>query len=597
MRIICSLFAAVIVGQLAMPNASVYGSADAKRLYDDLLSNYNRLIRPVGNNSDRLTVKMGLKLSQLIEVNLRNQIMTTNVWVEQEWTDYKLKWNPEDYGGVDTLHVPSEHIWLPDIVLYNNADGNYEVTIMTKAILHYTGKVVWKPPAIYKSFCEINVEYFPFDEQTCSMKFGSWTYDGYMMDLRHISQAPDSDVIEVGIDLQDYYLSVEWDIMGVPAVRHEKFYVCCEEPYLDIFFNITLRRKTLFYTVNLIIPCVGISFLSVLVFYLPSESGEKVSLCISILLSLTVFFLLLVEIIPPTSLTVPLLGKYLLFTMVLVTLSVFVTVAVLNVNFRSPVTHKMRPWVVKIFIQILPKVLFIERPKKEDSIDEDDDDDDKLHGVFDVPSEIDKYMGYNTGYNSFDYDVPTPLPATRYRAICSSGVGGSGGSVGGMGAGTVVAAGSNDTVVNMASDDEDEDAIELDAEDEYDDMFSPATTTDEGLASPTFESHHQHQHHHHQHQHGCPVDQQPRHDPAMQTIQDAKFIAQHVKNQDKFDAIIEDWQYVAMVLDRLFLWIFTLACLIGTALIIFQAPALYDKTKPIDIIYSKIAKKKLQAIL
>uniref|UniRef100_A0A2S2QYQ2 Acetylcholine receptor subunit alpha-like 1 n=1 Tax=Sipha flava TaxID=143950 RepID=A0A2S2QYQ2_9HEMI len=119
MKIICAVFASVIIGQLAMRYASVYGSADAKRLYDDLLSNYNRLIRPVGNNSDRLTVKMGLKLSQIIEVNLRNQIMTTNVWVEQEWNDYKLKWNPEDYGGVDTLHVPSEHIWLPDIVLYN----------------------------------------------------------------------------------------------------------------------------------------------------------------------------------------------------------------------------------------------------------------------------------------------------------------------------------------------------------------------------------------------------------------------------------------------------------------------------------------------
>jgi len=50
---------------------------------------------------------------------------------------------------------------------------------MTKAILHHTGKVVWKPPAIYKSFCEIDVEYFPFDQQTCFMKFGSWTYDGY----------------------------------------------------------------------------------------------------------------------------------------------------------------------------------------------------------------------------------------------------------------------------------------------------------------------------------------------------------------------------------------------------------------------------------
>lgn len=71
-----------------------------------------------------------------------------------------------------------------------------------------------------------------------------------------------------------------------------------------------MRRKTLFYTVNLIIPCVGISFLTVLVFYLPSDCGEKVTLSISILVSLTVFFLLLAEIIPPTSLAVPLLGKY-----------------------------------------------------------------------------------------------------------------------------------------------------------------------------------------------------------------------------------------------------------------------------------------------
>ena len=64
---------------------------------------------------------------------------------------------------------------------FSSADGNYEVTIMTKAILHYSGKVTWNPPAIYKSSCEIDVEFFPFDEQKCFMKFGSWTYDGYMV--------------------------------------------------------------------------------------------------------------------------------------------------------------------------------------------------------------------------------------------------------------------------------------------------------------------------------------------------------------------------------------------------------------------------------
>lgn len=59
-----------------------------------------------------------------------------------------------------------------------SADGNYEVTLMTKAVLKYTGEVLWMPPAIYKSYCEINVLYFPFDEQNCYMMFGSWTYNG-----------------------------------------------------------------------------------------------------------------------------------------------------------------------------------------------------------------------------------------------------------------------------------------------------------------------------------------------------------------------------------------------------------------------------------
>ena len=52
---------------------------------------------------------------------------------------------------------------------------------MTKATLRYDGQVVWKPPAIYKSSCEIDVEWFPFDEQSCVMKFGSWTYDGFQV--------------------------------------------------------------------------------------------------------------------------------------------------------------------------------------------------------------------------------------------------------------------------------------------------------------------------------------------------------------------------------------------------------------------------------
>ncbi|XP_067006550.1 acetylcholine receptor subunit alpha-like isoform X1 [Anabrus simplex] len=519
------------------------GNPDAKRLYDDLLSNYNKLVRPVVNVSDALTVKIKLKLSQLIDVNLKNQIMTTNLWVEQSWNDYKLQWDPREYGGVEMLHVPSEHIWRPDIVLYNNADGNFEVTLATKATLNYTGRVEWKPPAIYKSSCEIDVEYFPFDEQTCVMKFGSWTYDGFQVDLRHIDEEKDSNIVEIGVDLSEFYTSVEWDILEVPAVRNEKYYTCCDEPYLDITFNITMRRKTLFYTVNLIIPCMGISFLTVLVFYLPSDSGEKVSLSISILLSLTVFFLLLAEIIPPTSLVVPLLGKFVLFTMILDTFSICVTVVVLNVHFRSPQTHIMAPWVRRVFIHILPRLLVMRRPQYQ----------------------IDKRSLAGSSHrimvrtcNGLELRDPTLLAESSASELVDS---------------------THTTELFPRLDSRDDFAPrELEAAGLgggcriHGTPPLPPLCAEEGVPEDCRRLHHWH---------NCPE--------LHKAIDGVKFIADHTKREEDSTRVKEDWKYVAMVLDRLFLWIFTLAVLVGTAGIILQAPTLYDDRIPIDVRLSEIA--------
>ena len=62
-----------------------------------------------------------------------------------------------------------------------SADGDFIVTTMTKAVLHWDGRVVWTPPVIFSSSCEIDVEFFPFDEQACFLKLGSWTHDGYQV--------------------------------------------------------------------------------------------------------------------------------------------------------------------------------------------------------------------------------------------------------------------------------------------------------------------------------------------------------------------------------------------------------------------------------
>lgn len=238
-------------------------------------------------------------------------------------------------------------------LFYSSADGEFAVTHMTKAHLFHTGKVRWVPPAIYKSSCSIDVTFFPFDQQNCKMKFGSWTYDKAKIDLERIENT---------VDLNNYWESGEWAIINAVGTYNTKKYDCCHEIYPDITYFFIIRRLPLFYTINLIIPCLLISCLTVLVFYLPSDCGEKITLCISVLLSLTVFLLLITEIIPSTSLVIPLIGEYLLFTMIFVTLSIVITVFVLNVHHRSPSTHKMPRWVHSVFLDLIPRWLFMRRP-------------------------------------------------------------------------------------------------------------------------------------------------------------------------------------------------------------------------------------------
>lgn len=104
-------------------------------------------------------------------------------------------WDPAKYDNLRSVSVPSSSIWVPDVILFNSADGKYEVTLMTRANVSFDGKVntnkkriqlslhfksyiyylwlfqvMWEPPAIFKSSCTINVEFFPFDVQLCTMK-------------------------------------------------------------------------------------------------------------------------------------------------------------------------------------------------------------------------------------------------------------------------------------------------------------------------------------------------------------------------------------------------------------------------------------------
>ncbi|CAK6954193.1 acetylcholine receptor subunit alpha-like [Scomber scombrus] len=317
---------------------AAWASTDETRLVKTLFTGYNKVVRPVSHFKDPVVVTVGLQLIQLINVDEVNQIVSSNVRLKQQWKDVNLQWNPEDYGGIRKIRIPSTDIWRPDLVLYNNADGDFAIVHETKVLLEYTGMITWNPPAIFKSYCEIIVLHFPFDLQNCSMKLGTWTYDGNLVVVNPDSDRP---------DLSNFMESGEWVMKDFRSWKHWVYYACCPDtPYLDITYHFLMLRLPLYFIVNVIIPCMLFSFLTGLVFYLPTDS----------------------ELIPSTSSAVPLIGKYMLFTMVFVIASIIITVIVINTHHRSPSTHTMPDWVRKVFIETIPNIMFfstMKRPGKE----------------------------------------------------------------------------------------------------------------------------------------------------------------------------------------------------------------------------------------
>nr|ACF60609.1 nicotinic acetylcholine receptor non-alpha subunit [Ancylostoma caninum] len=463
----------------AIQTAKVFSSDDEERLMMDVFRGYNYLIQPVKNISDTPIIeKIALQLVLLINVDEKDQVMHTNVWLTLKWHDFQMRWDPVNYREINQIRVSPDKVWLPDIVLFNNADGNYEVSFMCNVVINNLGDMLWVPPAIYKSSCIIDVEFFPFDEQVCTLVFGSWTYNENEIKLE-FDQAE-------WVDLSEYAPSSIWDVMDAPASLVNK--------RSRIEFQVRIRRKTLFYTVVLIIPTVLMAFLSMAVFFLPTDSGEKMTLTISVLLSIVVFLLLVSKILPPTSSTIPLMAKYLLLTFVLNVITILVTVIIINVYFRGPTTHRMPAWVRKLFLEWMPCVMCMQRPKPASR---------KLlasqkRGVAQLP-----------GLGQFTFN-----PATHHP-FCPS---------------------ADDRTASMK-------------------VLNSSTEIERDPATAAY---------------------YPLSPDALRAIDAIEYITDHLKQDEEYKMYRDDWKYVAMIIDRLLLYVFFGITVGGTCGILFSAPHVFQ---------------------
>ena len=112
-------------------------------------------------------------------------------------------------------------------------------------------------------------------------------------------------------------------------------YECCKHPFSDVTYRLQFERKSLYHVLYQILPCVVIVLLVVLNFIMPPDSGERISFCITILLSMSVYLLILSNSLPETSDDFAILGVYYMMTMVLIAFSLVSTVVVLRCHFAE----------------------------------------------------------------------------------------------------------------------------------------------------------------------------------------------------------------------------------------------------------------------
>uniref|UniRef100_A0A915ING5 Uncharacterized protein n=1 Tax=Romanomermis culicivorax TaxID=13658 RepID=A0A915ING5_ROMCU len=322
-----------------------------KQLFTDLLNeqNYNPLARPVKNSNDSVLVYLGLILQQVLDVDEKNEQIHTSVVLHYIAVKLKMTSN-------NRLLQPSPVLFKGlHLKLSFSVAEQFDRTFPADIIVKHTGHVTWKTPAIMVSSCNMNVRWFPFDEQKCKLKFGSWTYGSLKINLK-----PDAREL----DVSECKPNGEWTILNDTAASVEsKVYACCpDEPYPSITFVIHIRRRTLFYGFNLIIPSLLITMMTVLGFTLPTEAGEKLTLETTILMSVCFMLGLVADQTPATSEAIPLISTFFFSVNVVVSTSVLFTTFVINFHHRTCHTNEMTPLVRSIFLNWAPWLLMMKRP-------------------------------------------------------------------------------------------------------------------------------------------------------------------------------------------------------------------------------------------
>ncbi|KAK7105230.1 hypothetical protein V1264_016636 [Littorina saxatilis] len=323
-----------------------------------LLADYDPDVRPVLNHTSSVSVHLMFTPVRIDDLDLRGEDLKLTGWLGMTWTDEMFQWQPRNESGVRYLLLSHKDYWVPPITVLNSLKGlfaSHDQTHSSKVSVRWDGTSHYAISDNFAISCDVNIHYFPFDHQTCDVTFLSWYHPMTQMVLT--SEAKD-------IDMRHYEEDGEWRLLstGVTVSPHNISlhpFHADDVTFSRVCFTFSVLRRPRYYMINVLLPCLLLCVLVLINFFLPPDSGEKVSLGITVLLAFTVFQLLIAEVIPTSASETPLLAVYLICIMAMSTLSVIMSVCVLNLHHRTVYSHPP-PWLRHLVLHYLARAMYMQ---------------------------------------------------------------------------------------------------------------------------------------------------------------------------------------------------------------------------------------------
>ncbi|XP_055977900.1 5-hydroxytryptamine receptor 3C-like [Sorex fumeus] len=276
-----------------------------------------KAFRPVLNHSVPTRVNISFTLSAILEVDAHLQLLTSFLWMNLVWDNAFISWDPKECISISKLSISAENLWIPDIFIVE-AMNIHSAPSGLRAYVNSRGRIKYDTPARVTSICNLDIFYFPFDQQNCSFTFSSFLYtvDSLLLGMnKKVWEI--SDTSRNVIQTQG-----EWELLGI-SMATQKMSVG-SSLYDKIMFYVAIRRRPGLYIINLLVPSSFLVVIDALSFYLPAENENRAPFKITLLLGYNVFLLMMNDLLPNSG--TPLISVYFSLCLSLMVVSLLETI-------------------------------------------------------------------------------------------------------------------------------------------------------------------------------------------------------------------------------------------------------------------------------